>query len=740
MASLTSVGISAERVEGKAKVTGEALYAADVIIPGMLWGKCLRSPFPHARIRSIDTTQARALPGVHAVITAQDIDGALIGRYLMDMPILADGVVRFIGEKVAAVAAESPEIAEKALSLIEVDYEELAAVFDAVEAMQPDAPVVHDDSSAYAVAPSPVAVHGELKLGTAGSNVMASVVYRHGDLDGAFERADHVFEHTFKAAPIHQGYMEPHACLVSVEPDGKIDFWYSHKQPFLARMQMAQALGIPEERIRINPTFIGGDFGGKGTLMDGLVCYYLAAHSGRPVKMIMTYTEELMAGNPRHDALMTLRTAVTKNGEILARHGTMTFNTGAYASFTPAPILHGAFDIGGSYRVGAMGLDVVRVYTNTVPRGHMRAPGTPQVLFAVECHTDMIAHELGIDPVEFRLRNAVVEGDLGPLGEEWAGVRCKETLEAAAEAIDWATERPPNVGRGIALYGREPGSFGPSSATLELHEDGRLLLITGAAETGTGFFTILQQIVAEELNVPLESVFVAQNDTDHSTFELGASGSRLTHTAGQAAVIAAQEMKAFLDELAGPGRTALGMLELATLAAAREEMPVRRGGRYMPQGPAGSTSFHAQAAEVEVDPETGAITLRHFVTAHDVGTIINPITHQGQVDGGIAFGIGQALCEQLPMEDGQVMTLHLGDYKLPTAADMPRLTTVLLQSDVGPAPFNGKAIGEMTNVAVPAAIGNAIFDAIGIRITELPITAEKVHRALAEARRDGSSA
>ncbi|HZP26808.1 MAG TPA: xanthine dehydrogenase family protein molybdopterin-binding subunit, partial [Dehalococcoidia bacterium] len=498
MANLTTVGVAAERVEGRAKVTGQATYAADVILPGMLWGKLLRSPYPHARIRSIDTSKAKALPGVHTVLTAADLPDIRIGRYIMDIPLLASDVVRFIGEKVVAIAAESPEIAEEAMRLIEIDYEELPAVFDANEAMQPNAPVIHDEPSSYGVAPSPAPVHGDLKIGPHTPNVVASVTYRHGDLEGAFARADHVFEHTFSAIPVHQGYMEPHACMVSAGEDGKIDFWYSHKQPFVARSQMAQALGVPEEQIRINPMFIGGDFGGKGSLMDGLICYFLAERSGKPVKMIMSYTEELMAGNPRHDALVTLRTAVSNDGRILARHGTMVFNTGAYAGFTPAPVLHGAFEVGGAYRMDAIGIDVLRVYTNTVPRGHMRSPGTPQVMFAVECHTDMIARELGIDPLEFRLRNAVVAGEPGPLGEEWSNVRCRETLEAAGEAINWGAPRPKNVGKGIAVYGREPGNFGPSSSTLELHANGSLRLITGGAETGTGFFTVMQQLVAEE--------------------------------------------------------------------------------------------------------------------------------------------------------------------------------------------------------------------------------------------------
>jgi len=389
------------------------------------------------------------------------------------------------------------------------------------------------------------------------------------------------------------------------------------------------------------------------------------------------------------------------------------------------------------------------VYTNTVPAGHMRAPGAPQTVFAVESHMDMIAHELGLDPLEFRLRNALAEGDPSPLGEHWQHIRCKETLSAAAQAAEWDTEKPPHVGRGIGMYDREPGAFGPSSATLSIDADARLTLLTGAADTGTGSYTVLQQVVAEELHVPLAAVRVVQGDTDTAAYEVGAGGSRFTHTAGQATLAAAQELKQALITLAAqrlgcaPAQVQLHQgrfiavdghsLDLATLMAWVAEqgtVPLTRTGSYMPKGSVGVTSFCAQVAEVEVDPETGQVQLRKLVTAHDVGTVINPLTHQGQIEGGVVQGIGQALSEHLLVQEGTVTTLHLGDYKLPTAMDIPELTTVLIETQAGPAPYAGKAIGELSNVAVPAAIANAVFDAVGVRLTELPITAEKVYAGL----------
>jgi CO/xanthine dehydrogenase Mo-binding subunit len=749
MASLSSVGRPAAHVEGRAKVTGGAKYSADIILPGMLWGKCLRSPFPHARIVSIDTSRAKQVKGVHAVLSGADLPEVLIGRFLLDCPVLARGRVRFIGEKVAAVAAESSDIAEEALSLVDVEYEELPAVFDPLEAIREDAPRIHDNPAGYAHSAMFPMHNADLRIGPPIPNVMSQVFYRHGDIQAGFARADRVFENTFLVPPVHQGYIEPHACAVSIELGGKINFWLSNKTPFIARSQIAAALGVPEDRVRMNAVAIGGDFGGKGSLMDGVLCYFLAKSSGRPVKMVMTYVEELMAGNPRHSAIVTQRTGVDRDGRITARHARLIFNCGAYGAFTPLATVHGGAHAGGSYRVPNIDIEVLRVYTNTVPRGHMRAPGAPQTIFAVESDMDMIAHELGLDPLEFRLRNALTEGDPGPLGESWQEVRCRETLEAAAKAAGWGAEKPRYVGRGIAMYDREPGGFGQSSATLTIGPHANFILMTGAADTGTGSYTVLQQIVAEELQVPLDSVTVEQGDTDVASYEVGAGGSRLTHTAGQAALLAAREMKRVLLELGArhlerePARMTMerdrivaadgGSVDLAALvawAAERGELPLSRTATYMPSPPMRVTCFAAQVAEVQVDPETGEVKLRKLVTAHDVGTVINPLTHQGQVEGGVVQGIGQALTEHLLVRDGAVTTLHLGDYKLPTAMDIPDLETVLVETPSGPAPHAGKAIGESSNVAVPAAIANAVFDAVGVRITELPITAEKVYAEL----------
>jgi len=751
MTSFTNIGQPAGHVEGPSKVTGRALYAADVVLPGMLWGKCLRSPFPHARILSIDVVQARQLPGVHTVLTGMELPETRLGRFLLDIPILARDCVRFVGEKVVAVAAESPDLAEEALTLIDVQYEELPAVFDPREAMREDAPQIHAQPDTYGHPPIPEAfLHGGIaEFFPPIPNVVSQVVYRHGNLDTGFAQSDRVFEHTVVVPAVHQGYIEPHACLVSIEPSGKINVWLSNKMPFLARSQFAAALGVPEERIRVNPVSIGGDFGGKGSLMDSVLCYYLAQQSGRPVKMVMSYTEELMAGNPRHAAVVTMRSGVTRDGRLTARRAQLVFNCGAYGAFIPLHTVHGGVHAGGPYRVPHIEIECLRVYTNTVPAGHMRAPGAPQTVFAVETHMDMIAHELGLDPLEFRLRNVLTEGDQAPLGERWQHVRGKETLEAAAQAAGWNTKKPPYVGRGIGMYDREPGAFGPSNATLSIDADARLTLLTGATDTGTGSYTVLQQIVAEELQVPLTAVTVVQGDTDTAAFEVGPGGSRFTHTAGLATQAAARALKEALAALVAQrlgcapeqvqfqaghfiavDGTSLDLATLTAWAAEQGMVPLTRTGSYLPGKPVEVTSFCAQVAEVEVDPETGQVRLRKLMTAQDVGTVLNPLTHQGQIEGGVVQGIGQALTEHLQVQDGAVTTLHLGDYKLPTTMDIPELTTVLIETKGGPAPYAGKAVGELSNVPLPAAIANAVFDAVGVRLTELPVTAEKVFAGL----------
>ena len=734
------------RVEGPAKVTGEARYTADILLPGMIWGKVLRSPLPHAKVVSIDTREAEQMPGILAVLTAKDLPDLLTGRLVYDMPVLAIDRVRFIGEKVAVVAAEDPDMAEDALASIDVEYEEMPAVFDAHEAMNPEAPLLHPDYRSYAHAPE--------KFFSDIPNVHSHVTWELGDIDKGFALAKQVFEHTFNTPAVHQGYIEPHASVVAIDPDGRVNVWLSNKMPVRARELLADVIELPEERIVVHLAQIGADFGGKGSLMDAPLCYHLAKRTGRPVKMVMTYTEELMAGNPRHPTSIFLRTGVTEEGQIVARQAKVVFNSGAYAAFKPVPFVNipGAKDAAGVYGTPHIRIDAYSVYANCVPSGHFRAPGDLQVNFAVESSMDMIAEDLGLDRLEFRKQNLLKDGDWVPGGPQLEEVRVAETLAAAVKASSWNQPKSqPNRGLGLAVSHRLIGT-GEANTQLTLKEDGTIQVLTPVPEVGTGAHTILQQIVAETLFLPLDQVRV-ETASDIFKTDSGSGASRVTYVGGQVVQQAAGElMKLILaagakglgcaenEVVFEGGRVvrsdsdgSLSLVEVAKLGGDGKSALRVKKLLNLSEGPP-MTTFTAQVVELEVDPETGQIRLLDVVTAHDVGTIINPLGHQGQIEGGLLQGVGFGLLEELRIEDGQVSTLNLGDYKLPNIRDIPPLTTVLVEEELGPAPFHGKAIGESSITPTGAAIANAVYDAVGVRFHDLPINAEKVYWALQQHR------
>ena len=737
------IGQPLGRVEGPAKVTGEAKYTADVLLPGMIWGKVLRSPLPHAKIVSIDTRKAEQMPGVLAVLTAKDLPDLLTGRLVYDMPVLARDRVRFIGEKMVVVAAEDPDVAEDALAYIDVAYEDRPAVFDVHQAMESEAPLLHPDYRSYAHAPE--------KFFSDIPNVHSHVTWALGDVEKGFALAEQVFEHTFNTPAVHQGYIEPHASVVAIDPDGRVNVWISNKMPLRARELLADVVEIPQERILIHLAQIGADFGGKGSLMDVPLCYHLAKRTGRPVKMVMTYTEELMAGNPRHPTTVFLRTGVTEEGKIVARQAKVVFNSGAYAAFKPVPTVNvpGAKDAAGVYGTPHIRIDAYSVYTNCVPSGHFRAPGDLQVNFAVESSMDMIAEELGLDRLEFRKQNLLKDGDWLPGGPQLEEVRVAETLEAAVKASSWSQPRSrPNRGLGLALSHRLIGT-GEANTQLTLKEDGTIQLLTPVPEVGTGAHTILQQIVAETLFLPLDQIRVETASEIFKT-DSGSGASRVTYVGGQVVQQAAGELMKLILAVAAKGLgcaekevvfeggrcvvqndsdRSLSLAEVAQLGGDGKSALRVKKSLNLSEGPP-VTTFTAQVVELEVDPETGQIKLLDVVTAHDVGTIINPLGHQGQIEGGLLQGVGFGLIEELMVKDGQVSTLNLGDYKLPNIRDIPPLTTVLIEEEVGPAPFHGKAIGESSITPTGAAIANAVYDAVGVRFHDLPISAEKVYWAL----------
>ena len=743
MTTYSVIGQPVTRGEGPDKVSGRALYAADVQRPGMLWGKVLRSPFPHARIVNIDTSRARRMPGVHAIVTGKDLPDRRVGRLLRDIPVLAQEKVLFVGEKVVAVAAEDPDLAEEALLQIDVEYEELPAVFDPLAAMKDAAPVLHENMASYQGLPQPPS---QVR------NVFAHNNWAKGSFEQGLQESDLVFEHTFTTQLAHQAYIEPHACVVEIDDSGRVQIWANNKGPFMLRDQLASVWDVPRDNITINPCSIGGDFGGKGSFMDVPVCYYLARESGRPVKMVMDYIQELMAGDPRHPGVITLKTGVKKDGRLWARQARVVFNSGAYGAFKPRVHLRGADHSGGPYRIPHVEIDSYMVYTNNIPCGHMRAPAKPQVAFAVESHMDLMARELGLDPYEFRMVNVLQDGEANPVGERWHNIRAGETLRQSAEASGWnRPKEKPNVGRGMAINDQPQGS-GRSSATVSIDEQGKVTLMMSLWDTGTGAHTVMRQIVAEALTVPVQDVALVVGNTDAVPYESGPGGTRVTYTAGQAALGAANDLRDRLTLLAaeymgsfadvvhlqggqfiaeGGAERVLRLKEVAARAVASARQPVEGHLDYT-SPPSEETSYCTQVAEVEVDPETGQVKVNKIVTVHDVGTVINPLAHQGQIEGGVIQGLGYALMEEMVTEDGHVSTLSMGDYKIPTINDIPELVTVLLEPSTGPAPFQGKGIGESSNTPVAAAIANAVYDAVGVRIMDLPITAEKVLKALRE--------
>ena len=538
------------RVEGHLKVTGRARYAADVRQPGMLHAIYLRSPFAHALIRSIDTTQARSAPGVHAVLTGADLpEHARFGRRLQDWPVLARTRVRFVGDRVAAVAAETRQAAEAAAQLIQVEYDELPVALTVEDALADGGPILHEhaDDYVYFGGPRPAVPHPNVQgqiVVTVGTDAERAAAFTQG--------AYRVFEHTFRTPRQHQGHIEPHACAVWIEADGTVRVVSTNKTPFTLRMQMSRTIGVPEDKIVVDSACIGGDFGGKGTSFDEYTCFFLARATGRPVKAEMRYVDELAAGNPRHASVAHLRTAVDEQGRFLAHESRITFDGGAYAGGKPIDglVVRGGLATLSPYRVPQVRLELTSVYTNNVPGGHMRAPGEVQALFAGESHVDLIARELGIDPIDLRLRNAVRNGDANGAGERVRESRVAEVLETARREMRWDEPRAANTGRGLAAEIRHVGGGKTSLRMRLMPSSGQIEVLTGMVDQGAGAHTVIRRVAAAALSVAPERILVRYGDTSEAPQDPGAGGSRVTHVVGQAALDGGQRLKTTLEDLA----------------------------------------------------------------------------------------------------------------------------------------------------------------------------------------------
>lgn len=729
-------GAREARVDAPQAVTGRTVYTADLARPDALWARPLRSPHPHARVRAIDVTEAAALPGVAAVFTARDLPDYRMGRAIRDMPILATDRVRFVGEKVAVVVAESRLVAEMAVNLIDVDYEEMPAVFDPLEAMQAGSPLLHDPADIRAWA-APLQVVPDHPNGV----MQRAWGVDSGELEAALASSHRVVEHVIRTPRQHQVYMEPHHCIVQIDDAGVTHIWATNKAPFLLTTYLEAGMGLDPAAVRVHHMPLGGDFGGKGSFMDIPLAIMAARATGRPVRMGMTYREELGAGNPRHAAVVRVVSGLDRGNRIVARLVHPIFDSGAYAAFKPSPdaalpeIRPGAF---GPYDIPVTRVVADVVYTNTVPGGHMRNPGEAQTAAAVEIHTDALARELGLDPVRLRRRHLTRKPRRLASGGTVAA-RAGAVLDAAAAAIGWDRPRPPGIGRGVAVVqiNTSPGIY---SGAVALRPDGTVVVRTPIVENGAGIITTIQRLAAERFKVPVSDVQVEQT-TEGFSADRGLGGSRVSRieaivlgrlatdvtarlrdALAAAAELDPDEISVDDGDLVLPTGSRLTLAE----AARRLETTVEASVTYQ-STEADDVAVHvAQAAEVEVDHETGRVVVRRLVSVHDVGRIVNPTSFLGQIEGAIAQGVGYALLEDLQIEDGRVATLNLHDYRIPTSADLPTPEVLLLPPELG---LGVTPIGETAPGIAPAIVG-AVSEAVGTPLFELPLRPERVREAV----------
>lgn len=718
-----------KRVDGMLKVRGEAKYTDDITLPDMLYGAVLRSPYPHARIVSIDAREAAEVPGVVAILTAEDIPYGRFGRSIRDIPVLAQGKALFVGDRVAAVAATSQAAANEALTLIDVTYEPLPAVFDAREALQAGAPVLHD---------APWLYPGSVTNDTNHMNLQSHVCLQNGaDVSDALAASTYVFTDTFTTGTRHQGYLEPHSCIARVSADD-VEIWAPNKAPYRLRQQLAEWLSMETTHVHIHPVFVGGDFGGKGSPMEIPLTIALAKATGRPVKLRMSYAEDLMAGDPRHSSSVTVRLGLDEQLRFTVLDVDGVLNGGAYAGFKPMTDVNliGIPDAGSAYRFPSIRIQSTIAYTNTVPRGHARAPGSVQMHFPVESLIDMAARELHIDPLELRERNMLQDGDSSPLGDHYLEVRSKETLAAAKQLLA-ETPLPPLPAEGEWVRGvgytfyQRPTHGGITEIGLEPTRSGRLIVHVPFPDQGGGQLTLGQNILSRLLDLPPEHITVIQAETNELKFDTGCGGSRVTVTASEAFHQAGKQLLEVLHEqfsLPRPYHLADLTISLSRFAEAWEGnwLRVSHNATEIEH----VCSYNVTIARVRVDRGTGQIVVEDILAAYDVANIINETAHYLQLEGGVIFGYGEAVLEDLVIEEGRVTHASLGEYKLPSMEDIPRVRLALVEGGRGVGQENVKAAGELSNVSVPAAIANAVADAAGVRMKALPITAEHLYFAL----------
>ncbi|MDP2643847.1 MAG: xanthine dehydrogenase family protein molybdopterin-binding subunit [Desulfobacterales bacterium] len=755
MEQYSVVGRSLPRVDAVEKVTGRAKYSVDLKLPGMLYGKILRSKYPHAKIISVDVSAAERLGGVKAIVTSQDLSprkvpikwGAFGAR---DTYLLARDKVRYVGDEIAGVAAVDEETAEEALDLIRIQYEELPAVFDTEKAMEPCAPIIHDSES----------------------NIINEVDVEYGDVTKGFREAFYTHEDKFSIPYVHQCHLEPTACLADFDGSGKLTLWITSMDPFVVRHFLSEGLDIPESKVRVIQPYIGGAFGAKGELLrQYVVCALLAKKVGKPVRIVNTREEELTSTRPLMPLTVQVKIGVKKDGTFIALHIKSLADAGAYGR-APKMMIEGLGRPTGLYRCPNVRLEGKTVCTNKVPVGPYRSFGSFQVMFGFESVLDMIAGKLGIDPAELRLKNVHKTGDVSILGAKIDSCGIEDCIGKITEYAHWRKKKAnkqSNRGIGIAcssyLSESRVMDFGGSVAFIKILEDGRIGIISGELDWGQGTATIFRQIAAEELGVSLKDVDYSPFDTDVVPFILGPyGGGRNTVSGGNAVKIAANDAKIQILNVAGEMLEAkvedlemkdrriyvkgspdsgVSYSEIARFAIFRrggsaiigkgiDEPDTVKKNQRMFGNATRAYPFTAQIAEVEVDKDTGIVRILSFVAATDVGRAINPSLAEGQMQGAIAQGIGATLMEKIMYEEGVVMNPNFTEYKVPTVLEVPSVKTFLVETNDPHCPYGAKSIGMVNMMPVAAALANAIYDAVGVRMKELPITPDKVLKALEE--------
>jgi len=747
-AKIGQVGRSLPRVEGRAKVTGRAEYIHNLRLPGMLHAKIFRSPIAHGRIRSIDTAAAKAFPGIHAVFTSDDVRRIIPNPYygpaFHDQPILAIDKVRHIGEPVAVVLAENPHVAEEAARLIVAQFDELPAVMDEVEAVSSKT-IVHDVLK-------PAGTFPDLKHleGRKGTNVALDFQLRRGDAKKAFGEAAHVFEHTFRTQQVMHTPLEP---MVSVAEagEGTLTIHTASQSPSFVRIEIARLLGWPENRVRVKTAYLGGGFGAKLYIKLEALAAALALLARRPVKVSLGMDEQFFT-TTKHPSTFRIKSAVDRQGRITARECEVWWNGGAYADIGPRVTQKSGFTAAGPYDIDNVQIDSYALYTNRPPAGALRGFGIPQLVWAYESHTDLIAKALKLDPLEFRRKNILREGRPQATGTAMKDAAIDLVLERIASRLDW--QKPFDRGAGALKRGRGlavgfKASIAPTTsvAIVNLYADGSCALYCSTVDMGQGSDTIMAQIAAEVLNLPAETVKVVHPDTDVTPYDMATLGSRSTYHMGHAVRLAAEDARAKIEALAAelglPRGSNVPLAELFRKKYGMQAGNIVGTGSFVPSysSPDHATGLTSNAtpfwmvggtgAEVEVDTETGKVRVLRLINVADLGNPINPRIVETQLSGGAIMQLGFTLMEKMEFRDGQLLNPSLADYKIPGMRDLPaRIENEAVAAVQHSGPYGAKGVGESATFGVSPAIANAIDDAAGVRLMELPMTADVVFAAL----------